>query len=134
MQKILVIEDEPIQLDLIADRLGMEFSGIHIDKAVSMVAAKEFLKTNQYKIVIADLLEGQTNRHELIKKMAKDNEESTFVIYTVAPEMLPEDCVDNKQTYLVDKLKPIEEGLLELVKQELAREKYPSSSLRVTGK
>lgn len=123
MRKILVIEDEPIQLELIADRLELEIEDIKVDKAVSMVKAKELLQSNRYQIVIADLLEGQTNRHATIKRMAEQNSDCTFVIYTVAPEMFPEDAVDNEQTYLVDKLKPIEEGLLQIVKKQLAKQK-----------
>jgi DNA-binding NtrC family response regulator len=119
MKRILVVEDEAIQLDLIADRLGIEFSNITIDKVSSFDKIKTLLDEHQYDVVVTDLMEGLENRKDLIKEIMDHNQDSVFIVYTVAPESFPNEYVDHKRTFILNKLQPFEDGMLETVKQAL---------------
>ena len=119
MKKILVIEDEPIQLDLIADRLGMEFSNVDIHKVNKFSEVKTALAQTSYDVVVTDLMDGTVNRKDLIKEIIDTHTQSVIIVYTVAPESFPSEYVDHKRTFVLDKLQPFEEGMLDLVKAAL---------------
>lgn len=119
-RRVLVIEDEPVQLDLLVDRLTVEFGEVEIDKVPTYSEADNYLQKQTYDLIIADLLEGQINRAETIRALAEGHPHSTVIVYTVAPESFPSEYCNNRQTFVVDKLKPIEDEMLGLIKSRLA--------------
>lgn len=115
MSKVLLVEDEPIQLELISDRLKLDFEGIDLDTTESMHEAQELISQNNYAVIITDLLFGDYSASDTIKQIATSNPESKIIVYTVAPENFPSAYRDSDQTFVVSKLLPFEQQLKELL-------------------
>jgi hypothetical protein len=58
---------------------------------------------------------GDYNAKDTVKHLADTYTESPIIVYTVAPEAFPNEYQDHKRTFLMDKLKPFEDGMIELV-------------------
>lgn len=113
MKKILVIDDEPLQLELISDRLKMEFSEeeISIDTALNLRTAEPLIANNHYDIVVTDLLMNEQNSKDEILKLSQRLNTAKIIVYTVEPDAFPVEYIVPEQTFVVDKMKPFEDGI-----------------------
>jgi CheY-like chemotaxis protein len=107
---ILVVEDNPINMKLIAHMLA-EFK-LRVDEAGNGREAVEKVKTNDYKIVLMDIQMPEMNGIEATKIIRKDIDKALPIIALTAGVM-PEDRKQAEEAGMTDFLpKPIDVGQL----------------------
>jgi CheY-like chemotaxis protein len=116
---ILVIEDEPLQLSLICDRIALEFPDKQIHPVSSLVEAQHLIKKHTYKVIVSDLLMGEENGADQLIEIIKNRGESYVIVYTVAPDAFPVEYIDNDKVYLCDKLHEFDTKMVSILYKAL---------------
>lgn len=119
MKKILIIEDEPLQLEMLKDAIVAEFDEIEVDTAQTTSEATPLIDENRYSVVISDLLLGDGSAADSIQDWQNKLGECKFIVYTVAPDAYPVGEATQSNLIVLDKMKPLDAELLHKLNEYL---------------
>lgn len=118
MEKVLIIDDDSLIRDLLADLILSEYEQVHIEHAEDGVIAQHKCKDQKYDLLILDHMMPNMDGSSFLSFLRKseDLNKNTPIIMLTAfmPTISAEDEVNNKTFYLK---KPIDfEKMLRFIK------------------
>lgn len=111
MKKILVIEDENLQLEIICDQLQLEFAQAEIDKSSVLPINNTQLESKKYDVIVTDLIFNGINNAKNVQQLAQSLPNAKVFVYTMAPDSFPNDMI-TPNMQIVDKFEPIDTALI----------------------
>lgn len=84
--RVLLVDDDPNQLEIINFSMGGEDQSLHLETAISADKALELLKEKKFDCVVSDYQMPRMNGVEFCEKLRGEGYEDSFVLFTCHDE------------------------------------------------
>lgn len=118
-KKILVVEDDESLLTLYTDVLTGE--GFTVEKAVDGIEALEKARTNQYQVIVLDVVMPKLDGLECLKQIKKSNVKSKVVMTTnLSQDSVQEEIMKNGADAFIFKSETVPDQFVAKIKELIA--------------